>query len=129
MYDEVEFLHPWSIIMLNNIDSSLSSGLQEAQSTLSANKIKAGSSYSEAKLYLVDEGNISQEAIKLYERDKDIKKYTNMLCSDEVTEQEANQQVASLIESGAINISDEDLAESIMSDKSLLRGLYSIDAE
>jgi hypothetical protein len=116
--------------MLNNIDSSLSTGLQEAQSTLSTNKIKAGSSYSESKLYLVDEGNISQEALKLYQKDEDIKKYTNILCSDQVTEQDANQQMASLIESGAINISDDDLAQSMMSDQSLIKDLYgSIDTE
>jgi hypothetical protein len=116
--------------MLNNIDSSLNNGLQEAQSTLSANKIKSnGTNSSESKLYLIDEGNISQEALQLYQRDQDITKYTKMLCSDQITEQEANQQVASLIESGAINISEDDLAESIMSDTNLLQNLYEVSSD
>lgn len=112
--------------MLNNINHSdglvSNSNLQESQGVLSAEKLKTGKNPYDKKLFLVDESQISQEAIKLYEQDKEIEKYKNML--SQVTEKSANKEIASLMQQGVIDISDDDLAEAMMLDKDLLKDLF-----
>jgi len=71
---------------------------------------------------LVDESQISQEALNLYEKDKEIEKYKGLL--GQITEEEANQQVASLMDEGIITISEEDLASSMIRNDDLINDLF-----
>jgi hypothetical protein len=113
--------------MLNHINSNdgliNNNGLQESQGVLSVDKLKTAKNPYDKKLFLVDESEISQEALKLYEKDKEIEKYKSIL-RNQVSEQDANKRVASLVEQGIINISDDDLAASMIQDKNLLKDLF-----
>ncbi len=75
------------------------------------------------KNLLIDETSISNEAMKLYERDVDIKKFTTLALSDS-----ENLSHNSLVVQNVFNISDENfenkIIEGIFDNKNFLRDLF-----
>ena len=74
------------------------------------------------KSLLVDESNISQAAVALYKHEQEISQYTKYL--DNVSMEDANKQVMSLMEKGIISVSDEELADKMFQNLGLLNELF-----
>ena len=72
---------------------------------------------------LVDESDISDEAVKLYEKDKDIQKYKGLVL-DSLDTDNGVKEIAGLIESGKLDISDSDIAQAMMGDDELMDYLF-----
>ena len=96
---------------------------QEAQSTQSVTGNVLKNTYGVTSKNLIDESDISQEAVYLYQREQEINKYKGYL--DDISEEEATREVADLMEKGIINISEEELAESMFNNISVLNDLFS----
>lgn len=75
------------------------------------------------KKLLIDETNISNEALKLYERDLDIKKFSSLAMSDP-----ENLSHNSLVAQNVFSIQDESfenkIIEGIFDNKTFLRDLF-----
>ncbi len=95
---------------------------QEAQSSRAISGSALKNAYGASRSNLIDESSISQEAVLLYQREQEINRYTSYL--DNITEEEATQEVVSLMEKGIIDISEEELAESMFNDIALLNDLF-----
>lgn len=112
--------------MINKInDNNLlntQTSLQEAQNTQAISAAALKNAYASNKSNLIDETDISQEAVSLYQRELEINKYKTYL--DSISEEEATQEVVNLMEKGIINISEEELAESMFNDIALLNELF-----
>ena len=107
----------------NNLINTQQSTLQEAASTQGISNSAIKNAYGKSSANLVDESEISQEAMQLYQREQEINQYSGYL--DDITEEEATNKVVSLMEQGVIDISEEELAESMFNDISLLNELFS----
>ena len=66
--------------------------------------------------------DISKEALSLYQREQDINYYKVFL--NDISEEEATNDVIDLMQKGVINIDDEALADSMLKDLSLLNELF-----
>ncbi len=106
----------------NNLLNTQELQSQEAQATKGVSGAALKNAYGANRNNLIDETNISQEAVYLYQREQEINKYTSYL--DNITEEEATNEVVSLMEKGIIDISEEELAESMFNDISLLNDLF-----
>ena len=72
----------------------------------------------------VDESNISDAAIKLYERERDVKKFTELALSDQ-DDTSADALVISKALSGEISIDDDEAIFSLLSNEDFLNELAS----
>ena len=112
--------------MINNINENnlinTQPSLQETIGTQSISNSAIKNAYGKNSSNLVDESDISQEAINLYQREQEINQYSGYL--DDITEEEANNEVVSLMEKGIIDISEEELAESMFHDIGLINELF-----
>lgn len=106
---------------LLNTQSTLQN--QEAQGTQSITNNALKNAYGAKSNNLIDESNISQEAVYLYQREQEISRYTGYL--DAISEEEATREVVELMEKGIIDISEEELAESMFNNISVLNDLFS----
>ena len=98
------------------------SSLQETQGSQAISSVALRNAYGANKSNLIDETDISQEAVSLYQREQEVNRYKGYL--EYITEEEATQEVVGLMEKGIINISQEELAESMFNDISLLNELF-----
>ena len=106
---------------LLNTQSTLQN--QETQSTQSITNNALKGAYGAKSGNLVDESDISQEAVYLYQREQEINRYTGYL--DDISEEEATREVVELMEKGIIDISEEELAESMFNNIAVLNDLFS----
>lgn len=74
------------------------------------------------KNLLIDELDISDNAIKLYQKDIDIKNFAKLALSDP-EDTTHNQLVASQMENGVIQFNDNDLVESLFNNSKFLKDL------
>lgn len=74
------------------------------------------------KNLLVDQLDISSDAIKLYQKDCDIKKFTQLALSDPENTSH-NTKVASQIENGQIELSDEEIVDSLFNNSKFISDL------
>lgn len=72
---------------------------------------------------LVDKTDISNEAVSLFQREKDIEKFKNLVM-DSLDTENYNADIAELIDKGAYQISEEDLAQSMINNDDLLNMLF-----
>lgn len=72
----------------------------------------------------VDESNISDTAIKLYEREKDVKRFTELALSD-ADDKSADALVISKAMDGEISIDDDDAVFSLLSNEDFLNEIAS----
>ena len=72
----------------------------------------------------VDESNISDAAIKLYEREQDVKKFTKLALSDE-DDRSADALVVSKAMNGEISIDDNDALFDLLSNEDFLNEIAS----
>ncbi len=72
--------------------------------------------------FLVDELDISNDAISMYQKDMDIKKFTQLAMSDP-NDVSHNKLVASQIEEGIIEFSDEEILDSLFSNTKFFEDL------
>ncbi len=72
----------------------------------------------------VDESNISDAAIKLYERERDVQKFTNLVLSD-ADDKSADAIVISKALNGEISIDDDDAIFSLLSNEDFLNEIAS----
>jgi hypothetical protein len=75
------------------------------------------------KNFLVDQLDISNDAINLYQKEMDIKKFTQLALSDP-EDTSHNKEVASKIQSGIINFSDEEIIDGLFSNKNFFEDLF-----
>ena len=106
----------------NNNVLNTQNTLQESQAAQGILAHPQKNSYMTDKSMLVDESNISQAAVALYKHEQEISQYTQYL--DNVSFEEANKQVMSLMEKGIINVSDEELADKMFQNLGLLNELF-----
>lgn len=106
----------------NNLLNTQQSVLQETTATQGIANSALKNAYGNSAANLIDESDISQDAINLYQREQEINKYSSYL--DDISEEEATTQVVSLMEQGVIDISDDELAESMFHDIALLNDLF-----
>jgi hypothetical protein len=69
-----------------------------------------------------DTSEISNEALNLYQKEKDVEKYKNMVMDSPLTDAELNA-IMELIEKGDF-IDNKDLTDALNADKDLLNYLY-----
>ena len=72
----------------------------------------------------VDESNISDAAIKLYERERDVQKFTKLALSD-MDDKSADALVISKAFDGDISIDDDDAIFSLLSNEDFLNEIAS----
>ena len=109
--------------MINRInDNNILNPQTSLQDTQAVSAATLKNAYASNKSNLIDETDISQEAVALYQREQEINKYKTYL--DSISEEEATQEVVSLMEKGIINISEEELAESMFNNLALLNELF-----
>ena len=107
-----------------NYDLGINSSIVQQQQELIGIDKKTPQKNPYAKIIeLCDQTEISDEAIKLCEKDKDIQKFKNLLSS--VDEKEASQQVNDLINSGKIMPTEDDLADALLKDSDFLEMIIS----
>ena len=113
--------------MINKISEhnllNTQNSLQETQNAQNVSAAALKNAYGSNKSNLIDETDISQEAVSLYQREQEVNRYKGYL--DTISEEEATQEVVNLMEKGIINISEEELAESMFNDIALLNELFS----
>ena len=112
--------------MLNNIGSdSLINGSLIQQSDVSGveRRLSATNPYAANKNELIDESDISSEAMSLYQKDQEIQKYKDMVM-DSLYSDNGIEDIKNLVQSGNFNINDEDLASSMMDDFDLVSYLF-----
>ena len=111
---------------INTQDNLLSIASQthseETKNASSIEKSAAEKAYSNPNIGLLDESDISKEALSLYQREQDINYYKVFL--NDISEEEATNDVIDLMQKGVINIDDEELADSMLKDLSLLNELF-----
>ena len=110
--------------MINKIDNNnvlnTQNALQESQATQGISGHQKNAHLN--KSMLIDESNISQAAVALYKHEQEIGQYTKYL--DDISTEDANKQVMSLMEKGIINVSDEELADKMFQNLALLNELF-----
>lgn len=112
--------------MINNINADGLIGnakLGQNQETSGVDSISKNmlSAYGK-NVAFIDESSISQEALALYEKEQEINRYKGFLNS--ISEEDANKEVASLIENGILTISDEELVNSMFNNEELMKELF-----
>lgn len=126
--------------MLNDINSNINNNLGSLGANLLSNSHNVNVSnvnnamknayVADAKKNdLIDQGQISEEAIKKYEAEKEIAYYKEMLVSMLGIEEPKSDSISSLIQQvqgGTYNINNADLAGSMLSDEDLLNSLFKI---
>lgn len=95
---------------------------QETQSSAAISNNALRNAYGANKSNLIDESDISQEAVNLYQREIEVNRYTGYL--DNISEEEATLEVVDLMEKGIIDISEEELAESMFNDIAVMSELF-----
>lgn len=71
---------------------------------------------------LIDQLDISSDAMTLYEKYRDIKQFTNLVLSDP-EDSSHNSIVASQIQEGVIDISDEEIVDSLFNNPNFFEDL------
>ena len=74
------------------------------------------------KNLLVDELDISNDAIKLYQKEMDVRKFAQLALSDP-EDFSHNKIVASQLESGILSFSDEEIIDSLFSNQKFFEDL------
>ncbi len=112
--------------MLNNIngkDGILNNPLIQQNEVQSiGNRKNATNPYAKTE-ELFDDSEISKEAIDLYERELDVAKFKRMVLSS-LDENDGTSEIIGLVKNGKYQVSDEELADSIMDDFDLLNHLF-----
>lgn len=103
----------------------------EHNEAISQNSISKISSLGTSGVYntddnglFVDESTISDTALKLYEREQDIKRFTDLALSDE-DDKSADALVISKVMSGEISIDDDEAIFSLLSNDDFLNEIAS----
>ena len=103
----------------------------EHNEAISQNSISKISSLSTSGVYntddnglFVDESTISDTALKLYEREQDIKRFTDLALSDE-DDKSADSLVISKVMNGEISIDDDEAIFSLLSNDDFLNEIAS----
>ena len=73
--------------------------------------------------FLVDQTDISSNALQMYQKELDVKKYTELALSDQ-NDASHNSIVASQIENGTIQFDDADIVDSLFSNSKLIEDLF-----
>ena len=126
--------------MLNDINSNINNNLGSLGANLlnnsqninvsNVNNAMKNAYIADAKKNdLIDQGQISDEAMKKYETEKEIAYYKNILVQMLGTEEPKSDNVSALmkqLQSGNYNIKNSDLADSMLSDEDLFNSLFKI---
>lgn len=114
--------------MINNISNQdlLNNSIKDKLDLVKVSGEKTGKTtnpYAKTNLYLIDKTDISDNAISLYEKDLDVKKFTNLVLSDE-NDLSHNELFETNVISKLNNISDEELSETLINNKDFLKTLF-----
>jgi anti-sigma28 factor (negative regulator of flagellin synthesis) len=124
--------------MLNDINSNINNNLGSLGANLLStsqninvskldNVLKNAYVENEKKTDLIDQGQISDEAIKKYEAEKEIEYYKEILVQMLGTDEPKSDNISSLmkqVQNGTYNINNSDLADSILSDENSINLLF-----
>lgn len=110
--------------MLDRISNDINETLSQSSiSRVSQLGMQNPYNTSEKSLF-IDESNISDRAIELYERELDVKRFTQMVL-DDVDDVEANSLVVSKAFDGEISIDDDEAIFSLLSNEDFLNEIAS----
>lgn len=108
---------------LNNTSNVVNNQVTQATGADSAALLGKKNPYSKIDSnLLIDELDISDNAIKLYQKDIDIKNFTKLALSDP-GDISHNKLVASQIENGVINLNDNEIIDGLFSNTKFLKDL------
>ncbi len=107
--------------MLNNISNQDNLNINEKVELLKLGLSSyKGKALSENVIQLVDESNISEDALKLYEKESDIKKFTQLTLSDPENNSH-NRLVFENLLSNGVSLSDSaDIIEALLNNDEFL---------
>ena len=111
--------------MVNNINGDIvanNTAIQQQEIVGIKNKTGTANAYTKPA-DLVDESNISNEAMQLYQNDKDVQKYKGMVL-DNFNINDSNSTIKDLVNSGKYQVSDDDLAQSMLGNSDLVNSLF-----
>ena len=105
--------------MLDRIQSNQTESLNQSLALDKINEIEVSNHYKENDVnYIVDESDISLEAYKKYERENDIKRFSEILL--ETDEQEANELVLKKAFDGTISLDETGIINELTNNNGLL---------
>jgi len=111
--------------MLNNISSNrnlLENELTKNVSNVVSLTASAAAGRSIDRSMLIDQSDISSEALKFFERDSDIKKFTKLAVSDP-EDMSHNDLVSRLREKGIVDPYEDDILSSLVTNSKLWNDL------
>ncbi len=110
--------------IINNDIISNNGLVKQKQEILGIEKKSSFKNPYETSLHEIDDkSEISDEALALYDKYQEIEKYKKMVL-DSLGESSGTDEIANLIETGKYNISDEELADSLMQDEDFLKMVF-----
>lgn len=120
---EVEYFGDWEMIEhISNNDILANTSIKQQE--LQAIEKKAVVKNPYLKLVdFTDKSDISNEALQLFERDRDIQKFKSLVL-DSLDSTETNSEVASMFESSNEYLSDDDLADLLLKDSEFMNMLF-----
>ena len=108
--------------MLDKILSSNSESVKQSQNLDRINQIGATNPFEKANSdYFVDESNISSEAIAKYERENDVKKFSDILM--QYDEKDALEQVLQKVFDGSISIDNDEFLSELLTNEDFLNDI------
>lgn len=112
--------------MINNIINNdiLKNPLIQNDEVQEVQKNTAGKNPYQKGDYLVDQSQISNEAIKLFEQEQEINKYKSLVLEALNEEDDSIDPLISLINNDKYNVDDEDLADSLMENSSFINSIF-----
>jgi len=108
---------------LGSLGAALLSNTKSANITNVSNAIKNAYVSDAKKTDLVDQGQISDEAMKKYEAEKEMAYYKDLLSKMMGSDEPKSDNISSImrqVKDGTYNVSNSDLADSMMSNTDLL---------
>ena len=108
--------------MLDKILGSNSESVKQSQNLDRINQIGATNPFEKANSdYFVDESNISSEAIAKYERENDVKKFSDILM--QYDEKDALEQVLQKVFDGSISIDNDEFLSELLTNEDFLNDI------
>ena len=108
--------------MLDKILGTNSETVKQSQNLDRINQIGATNPFENANAdYFVDESNISSEAIAKYERENDVKKFSDILM--QYDEKDALEQVLQKVFDGSISIDNDEFLSELLTNEDFLNDI------
>jgi hypothetical protein len=112
--------------MIDNITNNeilSNNSILQQQEVLGVEKKSASKNPYDKNVYLSDESDISDQALSLYEKEKDVQKYKNLVL-EAISKDVSTSDLVKLINNQNSLISNDDLADKLANDKDFMSLLF-----